>query len=184
MYLQTPVLLNRGQLPNAKHWEVDLADSRKPITAGVLVKGIFYVLGLAGLVYGFNAFLDDKIERRINDPTATAKIAKGIRPFLIFSGTGIVLADNGALEHIQDLKVETTDNTRVPQKVVITPKRFLHYPPLITGIDQVGTVALPKRGVALSWEYTFETAFVLEPGLGPQQKTKKDQDRYRLEIIY
>jgi hypothetical protein len=36
---------------------------KQSITPGAVVKAVFYILGLAALVYGFNAFLDAEKHR-------------------------------------------------------------------------------------------------------------------------
>lgn len=160
-----------------------MADETKQLTPWAIVKAFFYVMGLAAMVYAFNAFLDAKIEKRLNDPMITRRIAKQVRPFAIFSGTGTILVDNGAMEYVANLRIQTNGTSRIPEKVIVVPKRYMAHAPLITAIDQVGAVARPKRGSGLTWEYTFDAAYILEPGIGPEKKTTAEDDRYRLEII-
>jgi hypothetical protein len=160
-----------------------MKDETNRFTPWAIVKGFFYVIGLAAMVYAFNAFLDAKIEKRLNDPLVTRRIAKLIRPFAIFSGTGTILVDNGAMEYVADLRIQSNGTSRIPEKVILVPKRYMAHAPLITAIDQVGAVARPTRGSGLTWEYTFDAAYIMEPGIGPEKKTTAQDDRYRMEII-
>ena len=160
-----------------------MTDQVQQLKPGAIVKAVFYILGLAALVYGFNAFLDAKIDGRLRSPVVTKQIAEQVRPFLIFSGTGVVLVDNGAMPYLENLEVLTNAANRIPQSVIVTPKQYLAHAPLITGIDQVGAVARGQRGPGISWVYGFEWSFVMEPGVAPVNLTTAKQDRYRLEII-
>ena len=148
-----------------------------------IVKALSCIVGLVVMFYALNAILDDKIDKRLNDPTVTKRIAEQVRPFAIFSGTGTVLVDNGAMEYVADLTLKTDGTSRIPAKVIVVPKHYMAHAPLITAIDQIGAVARPKRGKGVTWEYTFAVAFVLEPGIGPEDRTTAEDDRYRLEII-
>lgn len=158
-------------------------EQHQQLKPGTIVKAVFYILSLAVFVYGFNAFLDVKIDSRLRNPVVTKQIAEQVRPFLIFSGTGVVLVDNGAMSYLENLEVVTNTTGRIPRNVILTPKQYLAHAPLITGIDQVGTVARGERGPGISWIYSLEWSFVMEPGAAPENRTTAKQDRYRLEII-
>jgi len=160
-----------------------MADEIKRFTTWTIVKALFSVVAIGAAVYGFNDWIDNKIEKHLNDPLIIRKITQQVQPFAIFSGTGTILVDKGAMDHVADLIVQSNKAKRIPEKVIIMPKRYMAHAPLITAIDQVGAVSRGKRGNGLRWIYTFDTAFILEPGFGPDKKTTAENDRYRLEII-
>lgn len=148
-----------------------------------IIKTIGIILGLILSLLAFNAFIDSKIESRFNDPIIISRIAKQIRPFLIFSGTGAILVDSGAKEYIVSLKIIPDSKSRIPEKIIVEPKQHMANAPLITPIDQISAVALPKRGTGVTWEYTFNYTYVME-NEGPKGPTTAHDDRYRLEIIH
>jgi hypothetical protein len=160
-----------------------MAQETTKITTWTIVKAIGVIIAIVATFYSIDTYITIKIEKRLNDPMVTRRIAKQVRPFAIFSGTGTILVDNGAMEYLADLTIQNDAARRIPEKVIVVPKRYMAHAPLITAIDQPGTVVRPKRRTGLTWEYTFHTAYVLEPGVAPDKKTTAEDDRYRLEII-
>ena len=152
----------------------------KPVT---IIMAVSAILGLVVLVYGFDTYLDSKINGQLKNPVVIKQIAEQVRPFLIFSGTGVVLVDNGAMQYLDNLDVVREGTARIPKSVILTPKNYMTHAPLITGIDQMGIVARGQRGYGISWIYNFKYSVVFEPGMAPEDITSAEQDRYRLEII-
>ena len=53
-----------------------------------------------------NKSLDKKIENKLKDPGFIQKVAKEVRlPFVIFDDEKSIIADTGAMDHIEDIEV-------------------------------------------------------------------------------
>ena len=89
-----------------------VADDNKRITTWTIVKAFFSIIALAAMFYSFNAYIDNKIEKRLNDPAVSKRIAKQVRPFTIFSGTGTIIIDNGAMEYLANLTIKNSGASR------------------------------------------------------------------------
>ena len=162
-----------------------MTEKPQMISTWSIVKVFIIIVGLIVTFYALDSLIERKIKKSITDPTYTKEIASQVRPFALFNANGTILIDMGAMQYLNDLRVIPSDDSRIPKKILLSPKRYMAHAPMITGIDQPGTVARPKRLAGLDWEYTFDLSYVIERETSPDVdiKSKREQDRYRIEII-
>ncbi len=109
------------------------------------------VATLVGAIYGVITFIDFRINSKLNDPDVVRRIALAARPEMIIDYKGSVLIDRGAMDYIADLKVTQDPKYPLADTIVITPRRYMANPPLITSIDGAFFDASPERGPKLDW---------------------------------
>jgi len=131
-------------------------------------------------VYGAVAFIDSRIEKKLADEVVLKKVAELVRPSCIFDERGSVLFDSGAMQSIDEIKLEGLKTEgeygQLPFKIVIRPKRFLRDAPLLTVLDAYSPEITAERGEKFDWVYSIRYV-----GYGETSKFKKC--RYRLEVL-
>jgi hypothetical protein len=93
---------------------------------------------------------------------------------MIIDQKGTVEIDRGAMDYIADIKV--TPNPNIPvlaDTVLITPKRYMSHPPLVTAVDPAFMHTDPERGQKLDWIIKLHYGSHNDPG----------PNRLRIEII-
>jgi len=129
-------------------------------TVKVVLAIIVSIVTVVAAIYGFEAFIDSRIERVVNGEQFIRKVSSYVRPFVIFDGEGAVLVDGGACEYLEKLEVleGKKDGNIIPVKITVTPKHHLAYPPLIEklGAGHFMDSPNPKRGTGHQWIYECE----------------------------
>ena len=109
-----------------------------------------------------------------------------VRPYVIFDASTIH-NDGGAMEYLEDIKVEVTGQTYAnasPEdkhdsqlEITIAPKQYLAHAPLIESLGGLRSMIIydGKRGTKNQWVYTV----LVRPPYGGDIKTQK----FRLEIL-
>ncbi len=151
----------------------------KKIGAKAIFKGFAWIIGFIVAFYVLNAYIDNKIDKKINNPSYIKKVASHVRPFIIFDENESILADSGGMEYIEDIKVEAKADRFEPIKIIITPKSHLAYPPLLEVISPYEVSIDTKRGIHHRWIYEVS----VEGRLGPDTTREIDPIRFKLEII-
>lgn len=131
-------------------------DSRPPKT---FFSGVLVFLTAIGLIIAIVLGINELIDRRIENEQFIRKVAAHIRPYVIFDVNESILADGGAMQALEQIKVEIgTEDGTLPVKIVVTPKYHLAHPPLIEklGAGRFIHTPNPKRGVGHQWIYEFE----------------------------
>jgi hypothetical protein len=128
------------------------------------------------VIYGIPAFIDNRINKVVQDDAYVRRIANEVRPSVVFDSHGSILVDQGAMRYLDDIVVlnNNTNEMRFPEKIIIKPKQHLSQAPLLTMID-TGTAMIEtvQRGEKFDWVYTVEGANGLE----------RDTYRFRLEVL-
>jgi hypothetical protein len=133
---------------------------------------ITVILGL----WGLDAYLDHRVETKINNPEFIKKVATQVRPSLIFDTSGSILVDIGAIQYISDIKVDTEKRfPYLPKKATVVPKSYLSHAPIMTFIDPVDTIIKAERGASISWIYSFDIT-------GHVAREESEKTRLRLEV--
>ena len=134
---------------------------------------------IIGIFISFTAlqtFIDSRINTFVNNHEFIRKVAKNVRPMLVFDSNGAILIDNGALEYID--KIEVVPNPgQLPSKIILHPKQFLSTIPILTSFsDRLIESIESKRSDNISISYLLK--YRIHYGLkgGPIMK-------YRLEIL-
>jgi len=112
-----------------------------------------------GLIIAIVLGINELIDRRIENEQFIRKVAANIRPYVIFDANESILVDGGAMQALEQIKVEIgTEEGTLPVKILVTPKYHLAYPPLIEklGAGRFIYTPNPKRGPGHQWIYEFE----------------------------
>lgn len=145
----------------------------------VAVIGAFgIVFALVAGIWGAMSWIDQRIESAVNDENFIERVSSHVRPYVIFDVNESILADGGAMQVLEPIKVEVgTEHGTVPVKITVTPKSHLEYPPLIEnlGVGRFVENPNPRRGPGYQWIYEVEIAF--------WKTTDKTPASFRLEII-
>jgi hypothetical protein len=150
---------------------------RHVITLQTIWTALGIVVGLLSIVYGFNTFLDSKIEARLKDPALLLELAKAQRPSMVFNQNGTVLSDFGAMALLRDFDIAPTEDKKA-WRVTLSPREFLGVEPLVECLDKEAIIKA-KRGKGLQWIVEIHPLSSLliddSPEPGPL--------RFRLEIF-
>ena len=136
----------------------------------------FAIIISALALFGFDQYLDYKIERALQDPQNLQKIASRVRPGLIFDSKGSIIADMGGESVISDIQFEyDKEFLHCPSKIVITPNRYLRQAPILTPLDDMEYIIRVQQGPLRSWQYDLSPLKIVDrAGALP---------RFRLEIL-
>lgn len=149
-----------------------------PYAVFSLIIGVLAIL--VTIIIQVNSSVDRKIEARLRDPTFIRKVAAEVRlPFLIFDEDRRYLADTGASELVQNIRI--TKDGRDIKAITITPKKFLPVPPILESYDRDIGFEEAKQGQGFEWIYTTilpETTWAKTYPSG-----KAPRKRFKLEII-
>lgn len=139
--------------------------------------GVLKFLTAIGLIIAIVLSINELIDRRIENEQFIRKVSSHIRPYVIFDINESILVDGGAMQALEQIKVEIgTEKGTIPVKIVVTPTRHLAYPPLIEklGAGRFIHTPNPKRGTGHQWIYEFEVV---------HWDDDKTPVRFRLEIL-
>lgn len=150
-----------------------------------VIKGFGSIIGLIIALVTINQIIDFKINKKIYNNEFLSKIAIRVRPFAIFNANGSIIVDKGAMEYLENIEVIPKKNSRIPRKIILSPKKLLEQPPIITSIDQPSVIAKPERSKGIKWEYICDVSYIMEPEISPDVNLnkKRGNDRYKIEII-
>ena len=124
---------------------------------GSIVAGILTLAALVAAIYGVMYYIDSRIAAQLNEPSMVRRIALSARPEMIIDNKGRIEIDRGAMDYIADIKV--TQNSKYPilaDSIVITPRRYMAYPPLVTSVDAAILHTKAERGQKLDWIIKLE----------------------------
>jgi hypothetical protein len=121
------------------------------------------IMFVLGTYLSLESFVDKRIQAVVTSDTFVRKVATEIRPAVIFDNKGSILNDQGAMQYINFPEVvqQTEKDPRwknFPAKIIIHPKQYLAYAPLLTCLDPVPISVTSTRGVGFDWVYTFEVS--------------------------
>ncbi len=157
------------------HWE--------PVKRGMAWVGGAAVImaALFGLIIGGIYYIDYRIEEKLKDASFVRRIAREIRPVLIFDENEHIIADNGALEeYISDLSIKPPQESEGGLVLIIrvTTKKFLSTPPILESLD-FNCKIKPERQKKFDWQFKIYVQKILGLGASPPPTP----NRFRLEII-
>lgn len=126
--------------------------------------------------HGLNSYLDARVETRINNAEFLKKLARSVRPSLVFDEKGSIVADMGAVSFID--KISVTKNAKNNLEIVVSPLEYLGVEPVLEALDGSYTTTA-ERGQKFDWVFHVHGVHFFVDGSGP----KRDRERFRLEII-
>jgi hypothetical protein len=135
------------------------------------------LVGIVGAIYGAIAFVDSRIEKKIQEESFLRKIAASLRPTVIFDESGSILLDQGGMDVLERIEVSHSDIDHMPEQVVIHPKRHLTHAPILQTLeDEIVEIDI-SRGQGYQWQYRLKYKFYEQPFPG------KEKRRFRLEVV-
>lgn len=140
-----------------------------------------FTITIFGLAAVYFAIVDWRVQVIVRDPEFIAKVARSVRPALIFNADGAI-DDMGALdllESVPEIKVAPAGEKNYDVKIVIRPKKF-SFEPIIQSLDISNVSVTAKRAGGLSWEVTFSSRGDFIGVERPEIELMKP--RYRLEL--
>ena len=147
-----------------------------PTNLTSIFKASFAIVGALVSLFGFNYYVDYRIERLTQNPEFLRKLSDTVRPSCIFNNKGSVLVDRGAMSHLDGIDVlQPIKSSEAPPKIVVHPKRpFARAPLLWTTSPVVMQVLSVERGTKFDWVYSLN---YLVPGAG------EAPIQYQLELL-
>lgn len=144
-------------------------------------KVVSLIVAIVVGVYGAVTFIDNRIDKKLAEASTLRKVAELVRPSCIFDERGSILFDSGAMQTIEEIKVEDIGKEqtggKLPFRVIVRPKRLLTHAPLISVLDTFSVDIAVERGPKFDWVYTIYYG-------GPvSEKNQYQRCRYRLEVL-
>jgi hypothetical protein len=143
----------------------------------------FLSLSLALFIVGFgiDSYIDSKIEGKLENPAFINKVAKSMRPSVIFDINGSILSDMGAMQYIEDIKVDVNEPLRYD--IIVSPKKFLSVAPILECLDEQPKIIV-KRGKKFDWIYElYEPSRLVVESPEPPKGVETVGLRFRIEVI-
>jgi len=163
----------------------NMEDKKKPQNAGspgtgTILKVVYAVVGaiffLFAAYHGLNSYLDARVEMRINNADFLKKLARSVRPSLVFDEKGSIVADMGAVSFID--KISVSKDAKDTLEIVVSPLEYLGMEPVLEALDDEYTIHA-ERGQKFDWIFRLYGIQHLVLESSPQ----RDRQRFRLEII-
>jgi hypothetical protein len=136
---------------------------------------IITVAGVVAAIYGLSAWIDYRVEALISDDRFVQKLSRNLRPFVIFDSRSSIIYDQGAMDQIDRIQVDTSrsEGNLVVRRIIVSPKHFLLSPPLLDCIDLTLNIYQPTRGQKFDWVYNLAEETISGPNV----------IRFRMEIL-
>lgn len=148
--------------------------------AANILKVVYAVVGaivfLFAAYHGLNSYLDARIESRINDADFLKKIARSVRPSLVFDEKGSIIADMGAAPFVD--KISVSKGAKDTFEIVVSPVEYFGVEPVLEALDGDYTIHA-ARGQKFDWVFRLYGIQTLVAESSPQ----RERQRFRLELI-
>lgn len=155
-------------------------DNGRSHNAGAILKVVYAVVGaivfLVAAYHGLNSYLDSRIDSKINNADFLKKLARSVRPSLVFDEKGSIVADMGAVPFVNNISV--SKGPKDSFKIVVSPVEYLGVEPVLEALDDNYTIRA-ERGQKFDWVFHLSGIQTLVLESSP----KRDRQRFRLEII-
>jgi hypothetical protein len=155
-------------------------DNGRSPNAGAILKVVYAVVGaivfLVAAYHGLNSYLDSRIDSKINNADFLKKLARSVRPPLVFDEKGSIVADMGAVPFVNNISV--SKGPKDSFKIVVSPVEYLGVEPVLEALDDNYTIRA-ERGQKFDWVFHLSGIQTLVLESSP----KRDRQRFRLEII-
>jgi hypothetical protein len=148
-------------------------------TGAILKQILTFVAAIAVVIpalYGVNSYMDSKIESKINNADFLKKLARNIRPSLVFDDKGSIISDMGAASLVSNISV--SQGPKHSLKIIVSSAEFVGVEPVLEALDDRYMIRA-ERGQRFDWVFhlTGIRTLVME------DSPKVERHRFRLEII-
>ena len=148
--------------------------------ASAILKDIFAIFGglvaLISALYGASSYIDSRIDSRVNNPDFLKRLARSVRPSLVFDEKGSIISDMGAVAFVSNISV--TKEPKDTLTIVVSPVEYFGVEPVLEALDDRYAISA-KRGQNYDWIFHLSgiQTFLLE------SSAEVERHRFRLEII-
>jgi hypothetical protein len=155
-----------------------LKDEKQSIIKGVkaVIAGVITLAAIMGLYAKFNAYVDNRIDKKIQSEDFIKRVSQSIRPSVVFDQNSSILADAGAMAYIDCINVVLTSGK--PTKIVVSPKVLLPVAPLLESLDGVFAIEVSK-GKKYDWTYQLKGVTAILSA----ESGEIASFRFRIEIV-
>ena len=164
-----------------------MEDEKKPLKektgtprTGTILKVVYAVVGAIVFLFvgyhGLNSYLDARIETRINNADFLKKLARSVRPSLVFDEKGSIVADMGAVSFVD--KISVSKGAKDTLEIVVSPLEYLGIEPVLEALDGEYTIHA-ERGQKFDWIFRLYGIQNIVAESSPQ----RGRQRFRLELI-
>lgn len=136
--------------------------------------GVFIAV-IAGY-HGLNHYIDGRIQEVISTDNFQEKLARKIRPSVVFNETESILLDSGAMAYLHSVAVERISKNNLT--ITIAPKELLGVEPVVEALDG-RYVVLSSRGKGYNWVFELKSGSYIVDGMPEEDRP----ERFRLELI-
>lgn len=147
--------------------------------------GLGLIKELAGILIAFFAIvgiIDWRVKSVVESEEYIGRIARNVRPYVIFDEKGSILVEGGAMQYLvaaerkpMEVKVlEERGGKFQKLQITVRPNEYLANPPLVQALSSHEGLMLPNRGQGYEWIYDFDVAGYIGGD---------NQVRFRLEIM-
>lgn len=140
-----------------------------------ILEAIIGIITIIGAIYGAIHFIDKRIERKLQDDSFVRKVAASLRPAVVFDEHGSILIDQGGMEIIDTIEVKHDEGSKLPLKIIVSPKHYLAHPPFIFPLTNEMIDFKSSRGQRFVWIYELD--YIMD------NDDYEGKRRFRMEII-
>jgi len=150
--------------------------------------------GIVAILYGIGRYVDSRVAATVQTTAFINDLSRRLRPMLILDGHGSILADMGASDLFESITVTNdpglgTDTVamqigivpmqphELPNRIVLTPKRHMPFPPLVEPLNPVQGFFDSRRGVGHQWIYEIRGGYAF------LEMSNTPPVRFRIEVI-
>jgi len=155
-------------------------ENRKASNTGAMLRVVYAVFAgiifLVAAYHGINSYIDSRIDSKIYSTDFLKKLARSVRPSLVFDEKGSILADMGAVPFVSSISVSKGPKDSL--KITVSPVEYLGIEPVLEALDDQYTIRA-ERGQKFDWVFHLAGIQTLILESSP----KRDRGRFRLEII-
>lgn len=125
-----------------------------------VISGILIVIGF---FIGADNYISNEIEKKITDETYINKLARVLRPFVIFDKKGVIQYDHGGERYIEKIEVQKKKDGGF-ESIIITTKEFLQNPPILIYIGYDNYAYTSERIDTYKWKFKLSSLDMLIMG--------------------
>jgi len=148
---------------------------------------ILITITIIGTLYGLSIYIDNRITKIVTSREFSEKLAKDLRPYVIFDINGSILFDGGGMQYLEDVTIEpvqeASDTDQYPnyaKRIIVSPRENLSYPPIVTVLTMHYFIKPGiKRGKKYQWIYECVPLIIPKDGSIAYEGTLQ----FRLEIV-
>ena len=145
------------------------------------VRSIVAVCALIGSFFSGVFFFMRRLDARLADKSVLDSIAARLRPELIFTDAGSIIADRGGAALLSDKKIEVVQGavmgTQAPIKIVVHMKRPVDLAPMLTPMNPDTVHITASHDVGNDWRFDIGYGLLNYDDNHPRQR------HYRLEFF-